>query len=66
MSADPIAIQRAYYAATAAAYDGRHVAENDEHGFTLAYMLAVVDHFWATNSPRIWKRHGSSIAQDEK
>jgi ubiquinone/menaquinone biosynthesis C-methylase UbiE len=45
MSADPIAIQRAYYAATAAAYDGMHVAENDEHDFALAYMLAVVDHF---------------------
>jgi ubiquinone/menaquinone biosynthesis C-methylase UbiE len=45
MPTDPITIQRAYYSATAATYDGMHVAEDDEHGFALAYMLAVVDHF---------------------
>ena len=45
MSADPIGIQRAYYAATAATYDGQHVAEDDEHGFALAFMAAAMEHF---------------------
>jgi SAM-dependent methyltransferase len=45
MSADPTAIQRAYYAATASAYDSTHVSKSDEHGFALAYMLAIAEHF---------------------
>lgn len=44
MAEDPAEIQRAYYAATATAYDEMHVADDDEHGFALAYMLAIVDH----------------------
>ena len=41
-AADAVAIQRAYYAATAARYDAMHVAEDDEHGFALQFMIAVI------------------------
>lgn len=36
-------LQRAYYAATAEAYDDMHVCEGDEHYFALCFMLSTFD-----------------------
>jgi len=38
-----IDIQREYYAATADQYDDMHVAQNDEHGFALQFMMSVLE-----------------------
>jgi ubiquinone/menaquinone biosynthesis C-methylase UbiE len=43
MTAREVDIQRAYYANTAQKYDEMHVAEFDEHGFALQFMLAVLE-----------------------
>ena len=37
-------IQRAYYADTAQKYDAMHVAEFDEHGLALRFMISVLEH----------------------
>jgi len=40
---EQIKFQREYYAITASEYDVMHIAEDDEHGFALAYMIAAAD-----------------------
>lgn len=39
-----VALQRDYYARTAAAYDGMHVAEDDEHYLALAWLVGLIQH----------------------
>lgn len=40
-------LQRSYYARTAERYEELHVREHDEHGFALAWLAGLVDHFGA-------------------
>jgi ubiquinone/menaquinone biosynthesis C-methylase UbiE len=42
---DEIQAQRAYYAQTAAQYDAMHVSDRDEHSFSLALLLGLLEHF---------------------
>ena len=39
-----VALQRDYYARTAAAYEGLHVASDDEHFLALAWLVGLIQH----------------------
>lgn len=39
---DDVALQRAYYAAEAARYDGQHMQADNEHDFALAFMIGML------------------------
>ena len=41
---EEIAIQRRYYAETAARYDAMHLRENDEHFFALSFLVAAINY----------------------
>lgn len=43
-SSDEVALQRAYYARTAEAYDSLHVQSDDEHHVALAWLAGLVQH----------------------
>lgn len=43
-SSDEVALQRAYYARTAEAYDGLHVQHDDEHHVALAWLAGLIQH----------------------
>lgn len=45
LRSNDVDLQRAYYANTAQKYDDMHVAERDEHGFALQFMISVLEHF---------------------
>lgn len=44
MADEAVKNQREYYAKTAHQYDELHVADDDEHGFALAFMLSAMEH----------------------
>jgi ubiquinone/menaquinone biosynthesis C-methylase UbiE len=61
--ADPVEIQRRYYAATARAYDEMHVREGDEHFFALGIMVAAIDFLGVRTVLDIGSGTGRAVAE---